>query len=321
MILKMKLTNRHTTTRASRIAARWLVCLGALLCGWSAGAQEEKQVIFERISAYHHIQVYDQRGVRTLSFNGSWETTMSLTNPLTGHFEYTEYFQMPFLWNPDIKTVLMAGLGGGSTQRAFQHYFTNVTADTVEIDPAVVEVAKKYFTVTESPILRIHTNDARFFLAHTTSKYDVILMDAYSTEARFGSSLPPTLVTKEFFALASAHLTTNGVLAYNVIGQIAGSREKLLGALYRTLNQVFPQVYLFPADESQNVVFIATKSPERFTADRARQAGDALIRSGRVTLPAFAKRVGNFWTRPMPNLDSALILTDDKCPIESLMSE
>ena len=102
---------------------RWLVCLSALFGGMNARAQPGRKVIFERISQYHHIQVYDENGVRTLSFNGSWESTMSLTNPLTGHFEYTEYFQMPFIWNPDIKRVLMAGLGGGSTQRAFQHYY------------------------------------------------------------------------------------------------------------------------------------------------------------------------------------------------------
>jgi hypothetical protein len=193
------------------LAAKWLPGLAVLLCAWSGWAQPGKQVLLDRISQYHHIQVYDEEGIRTLSFNGSWETKMSLANPLTGHFEYTEYFQMPFLWNPDIKHVLMAGLGGGSTQRAYQHYFTNVTVDTVEIDPVVVEVATNYFHVTETTHSRIHTNDARVFLNRSTNHYDVILMDAYSTTPPYGSSLPPHLTTKEFFTLASAHLTTNGL--------------------------------------------------------------------------------------------------------------
>ena len=231
-------------------------------------------VLFDRISAYHHIQVYDEDGKRTLSFNGSWETTMSLTNPLAGHFEYTEYFQMPWLWNHDIKRVLMVGLGGGSTQRAYQHYYTNVMVDTVEIDPVVVEVAKKYFTVTETPKLKIHINDGRVFLRQTTNIYDVILMDAYST-TRYGSSLPRQLMTKEFFTLASQHLSTNGVLAYNVIGQIQGYRATLIGAMYRTLSEVFPRVYMFPAVESQNVVFVATKSAEPFTSTRVAAGGAA----------------------------------------------
>ena len=128
---------------------RRIIFLVISLAPFLAGAQ--RVVLFDRISAYHSIQVYDEAGKRTLSFNGSWETTMSLTNPLTGHFEYTEYFQMPWLWNTNIHRVLMEGLGGGSTPRAYQHYYTNVMVDVVEIDPVVVEVAKKYFTVTETP--------------------------------------------------------------------------------------------------------------------------------------------------------------------------
>jgi spermidine synthase len=115
----MNRANVSAPTSAAGTRVKCLLCLAALLCGWSGRAQPGRQVVFERISQYHHIQVYDEDGVRTLSFNGSWETKMSLTNPLVGHFEYTEYFQMPFIWNPDIKRVLMAGLGGGSTQRAF----------------------------------------------------------------------------------------------------------------------------------------------------------------------------------------------------------
>jgi spermidine synthase len=314
----MNHTNRPPTSRAFRLSVQWLLCLGVLLCGWSGRAQEGKKVVFERISQYHHIQVYDEEGIRTLSFNGSWETKMSLADPLMGHFEYTEYFQMPFVWNPDIKTVLMAGLGGGSTQRAYQHYFTNVMVDTVEIDPAVVEVAEKYFHVTNTPTLRIHTNDARVFLRRSTNNYDVILMDAYAT-GRYGSSLPPQLTTKEFFTMANDHLTTNGVLGYNVIGQLTGSRENLVAALYHTMREVFPQVYLFPAEESQNIVFIATKSAEAVTWNMVQSEGRERIRSGAVTLPTFAARMRNFISRPPPSAADAKVLTDDYCPIESLM--
>jgi spermidine synthase len=295
-----------------------LLCLAALLWSWSGRAQPDKVVVFETTSQYHHIQVYDERGIRTLSFNGSWETKMSLRDPLSGHFEYTEYFQMPFLWNPRIKRVLMAGLGGGSTQRAYQHYFTNVMVDTVEIDPAVVEVAKKYFNVTENKTLQVHTNDARQFLRRATNTYDVILMDAYST-TRYGSSLPPQLTTREFFTIANDHLSTNGVLGYNVIGQITGSRQNLLGALYRTMKEVFPQVYMFPAEESQNVVFIATKSPEPYTWSQVQLAGNALVNSGVVKLRTFSARTGNFLNTPPPNATNSVILTDEFSPIESLM--
>ena len=308
----MKYMNMKTNLR------RHAISLLILLAPFVSGAQ--RVVLFDRISAYHHIQVYDEDGKRTLSFNGSWETTMSLTNPLAGHFEYTEYFQMPWLWNTNIKSVLMEGLGGGSTPRAYQHYYPNVKVDVVEIDPAVVEVAKKYFTVTETPNLVIHTNDGRVFLRQSTNVYDVILMDAYST-TRYGSSLPRQLTTKEFFTLASQHLSTNGVLAYNVIGQIQGSyRANVIGAIYRTMKEVFPQVYMFPADESLNVVIIGTKSKEHYDIVRAWDQARALIRSGTVTLPTFTRRVDNFVNEPPPNVAQAPVLTDDYAPIESLLN-
>src|SRR5437016_10315779 len=110
----------------------------------SPAAPVSPNIIFEVTSAYHHIRVIDQDGVRTLSFDGSMETRMSLQNPLRGHFEYTEYFHMPWLWNTQLTNVLMIGLGGGSTQRAYEHYYTNVTIETVEIDPEVVQIARSY---------------------------------------------------------------------------------------------------------------------------------------------------------------------------------
>ena len=300
----------------NRAICRWAVLIAVVFC--ARPSQAAVTVLFDRISAYHHIRIEDEGDIRTLRFNGSWETKMSKSHPLTGHFEYTEYFQMPFIWNPDIKHVLMAGLGGGSTQRAYQHYFTNVMVDTVEIDPVVVQVAHDFFGVNESPILKIHTNDARVFIKRSTNRWDLILMDAYATTA-YGSSLPKQLTTKEFFDIANDHLGTNGILGYNVIGQIRGDRASIIGALYRTMAAVFPQVYLFPADESQNVVFICTKSKERYDAARIKREGEALIATHVVTLPTFRDRMNNFWTEVPPAAASSPLLTDDYGPIESLL--
>ena len=298
---------------------RWVASLFLLSAVDSAQAQ--KVVQFEKTSAYHHIQVYDENEVRTLSFNGSWETTMSLNDPQSGHFEYTEYFQMPWLWNHDIHRVLMAGLGGGSTQRAYQFYYPNVSVDTVEIDPAVSEVAQKYFNVRQTTNHVIHVEDARVFLRRATNAYDVILMDAYST-TRYGSSLPAHLTTREFFNLANEHLTTNGVFAYNVIGQMrtGGFRTDVMGALYRTMATVFPHVYLFPATESQNVVMIGTKSRELFNAARVQREAASLVRSNIVTLPTFETRSRTFSTEIPAAAGRSPILTDNYAPIEALLN-
>ncbi len=77
------------------------------------------------------------------------------------------------------------------------------------------------------------------YLRRTRVPRDLIILDAY-VQGRYGSSIPQHLVTKEFFELVRDHLTTNGVVAYNVIGSLEGSRADVVGALYQTLKSVFP---------------------------------------------------------------------------------
>src|SRR5438045_9298180 len=69
-------------------------------------------VVFEDTSPYHHVRVIDQNGLRTLCFDDATESRMAVDDPLKGHFEYTEYFHMAWLWNAKITNVLMIGLGG-----------------------------------------------------------------------------------------------------------------------------------------------------------------------------------------------------------------
>ena len=242
---------------------------------------------------------------------------MSLADPNQGHFEYTEYFHMPWLWNPQMSNVLMIGLGGGSTQRAFQRHCPEVAVETVEIDPVVVQVAKDYFQFQETPTLKVHVSDGRTFLRRSQKKYDVILMDAYMRN-RYGCFIPHHLVTKEFFTLANDQLTSEGVLAYNVICTWQGRQANVLGAVYRTMKAVFPQVYCFPARESQNIVLIGVKSKEPDTlATLARRAAD-LVRRGWVTLPTFLVRLQSFRADAPPSASRSPILTDDFAPVDGL---
>jgi len=289
------------------------VIAGLFLAAATAPAAQ----VFETTSAYHHIRVVDQAGVRTLCFDDAWESRMSLQNPLQGHFEYTEYFHMPWLWNTNISSVLMIGLGGASTQRSFEHYYPLVKIDTAEIDPAVLQVARGYFTLRESARQKVHIEDGRIFLRRSQDRYDLIIVDAY-VRSRYGSAIPQHLATKEFFAMTSNHLTTNGVVAYNVIGSLAAWHADIVGAIYNTLKTIFPQVYMFPAASSQNVVLVATKAPGTNDLYGLRQRAAVLVRSGRVTLPNFQIRLEQVRAAAPPNIVRCPVLTDDFAPVEGL---
>ena len=187
------------------------------------------QVVYETVSSYHNVRVVDADETRTMYYDDTRESRMSLLDPNTGHLEYTEYFHMVWLWNADIRDVLMLGLGGGSTQRTFTHYYPDVTVSSVEIDPAVGEAAKRFFHYAESDRQKLYLMDGRMFLRRSTEKYDAIILDAF-TQGRYGASIPAHLVTREFFELSKAHLTPNGVLAYNVMSTLRGCNADIAGA-------------------------------------------------------------------------------------------
>jgi len=283
-----------------------------------AGAVQAATVVYETTSPYHHIQVIDRGRLRTLHFDNSWQSRMSLDDPLQGHFEYTEYFHMPWLWNDQIKTVLFIGLGGSSIQRAYQAYYPQVKTETVELDPKVVEVAKAYFHFQETEAMQVVIEDGRVHLRRSQKRYDLIVLDAY-TANRYGSYIPYSLVTREFFNLAKDHLTDNGILAYNVIGRIDSRRETLLGSLYKTLDSCFSSVSLFPAAGSDNVVLIAAKSDVPVTLPILKGRAETFIAAHPAAFPNFLERLQRLRTRPPAGAERAKILTDDFAPVDGLM--
>lgn len=275
------------------------------------------EVVHEAYSSYHHILVLDEGGVRTLSFDGTRETRMSLRDPLQGHFGYTELFHLAWLWNPTLSRVAMVGLGGGSTQRSFLHRYAEVRIDSIEIDPAVVGIATNYFQVRISERHRVFTEDGRNYLRRSRQSYDLIILDAY-VKHRYGSNLPAHLATREFFESARERLTPNGVLAYNVITTLKLGGTEATHALARTLQAVFPQVYRFQAADSLNAVLIATLEPRRLDLTELRRRAAGLPGQG-VRWPAgLSGRLPSMRPDLPPEVARARILTDDFAPVEAL---
>ncbi len=274
--------------------------------------------IFTGTSPYHNIMVQDQDGLRTLFFDDTMESRMDVKTPYTGEFEYTDYFQMVWLWKSDAKKILMLGLGGASTQKMMVHYHPDVTMETVEIDPMVADVAQKYFAYKPDAHQKLNVLDGRQFLVRSKDKYDAILLDAY-TQSRYGASIPPHLITQEFFEIAKQHLTPDGVLAYNVITVLKGyNTSDIIASVYHTLKQVFPQVYIFEAQSSLNDVIVATMSKDPADFATLKKRAQALVDSKQMTFPAFLDRLTNFQTKPPANYLDAPVLTDDFAPVESL---
>lgn len=298
----------------------WRIISILLAAGLPLSAQAATKTLFAANSKYNYITVVDRGSFRILSFNGSQESKMSVYRGKghLGHFEYTEFLQMPLVWQPKAKRVLMIGLGGGSTQKAYQLYYPDIHVDVAEIDSMVVGVAAKYFNVKEGPKLKMHVSDGRVFLKKNKEKYDIILLDAY-TSTRTGSSIPYHLATREFFELVTKNLTADGVLAYNVIGTYNGWRADNIGALFTTLKAVFPQVYHFPASESKNIVFVAPKEKAALTTQTLRTKYGALVKARPKLSPNFLKRIQVIRNQAPATAAKSPILLDAYTPASGML--
>lgn len=309
---------RHSQTRrlAVRLLAAGLLVAASLLL---LPQRADAEVIYETTTPYHHIRVLEANGERQLCFDDATQSKLTLADPLKGHFEYTEIFQMAMLWNPPATNVLMIGLGGGTAQRSFEHCWTNMTVETAEIDPMVLKVATNFFRFVEGPLQKVSISDGRMFLRRGQSKYGIILVDAY-VQGRYGSAIPYHLATKEFFQLAAQRLGTNGVLAYNVIGTVDGWQADIVGSVYRTMKEVFPNVAVFPCVSSLNVILVGSTSPLKRDYRTLQYTANALRVAGKLRLPTFLLRLGTYRDSAPRNATNSPILTDDFAPVDGLLS-
>jgi len=245
------------------LAAGWKrrAPVALLIVAWVA-LPARAEILFEDYSAYHHILVEDVDGERRLRFDNEIQSTMSLADPYAGGFEYTEFFHVPMMFDPTIRTVLFIGLGGGTGPKAFFRDYPQVQVDVAEIDPMVLRVARRYFDVPRHARLDVTIADGRVHLRRSKKRFGAIIVDAYASSP-YGPYLPYQLVTVEFFRLAWSRLVNGGCVVYNVVGVCNGKYDDLVRAVYATLQTTFQTVYAFQAKTSLNTVFVAVKIDPR----------------------------------------------------------
>ena len=238
-------------------ARRW--ALTAIVLAAASPAFAQPVVHLDTYSAYHHIRVVDNGGVRSLMFDDFPQSLMRVGDPYAGGFEYTDFFHVPLVFRPSKDPVLFIGLGGGTGPKSFLRY-DGVRIDVAEIDPAVVKVARTYFAVPEDPRLKIQVGDGRAVLRRARAgAYSAVIMDAYATGPT-GAYLPYHLATEEFFQIAREKLRNGGSLVFNAIGLHGNDPNDVLRHLLVTMESVFECVYVFQARSSLNTVFVAVKA-------------------------------------------------------------
>jgi len=260
------------------------------------------QVVYTGDSPYHHITVRDRGPWRELSFDISTQSRMPRADPYGPGAAYTDLPHVSKLLRPDAKRILLIGVGGGTMLRHFIRYYDATTVDAVDVDPLVVDVARRYFGLPSDPRLRIHIADGRQFLKRSNEKWDLIVIDAYTTN-RYGDTMPAHLATREFFREAASHLTPGGVFHFHC----AFHRSALLPSIENTMRAEFPHVAQIRGE------ILGSDAP--LVADR-----DAVLQRAQ-SLPPRLRTTAASALRDMtdaPPSNGALVLTDDYSPVDLL---
>jgi spermidine synthase len=138
---------------------------------------------------------------------------MDMREPDRFVMKYPQMMMTSLYLQPQPQSILIIGLGGGSIPRVLARMLPQAQIDVVEIDPAVVSVAKKYFDFRPSGNLRVIEADGRVYVKRAlraNRRYDIIMLDAFDHEY-----IPEHLLTREFLREVKSLLSENGVLAAN----------------------------------------------------------------------------------------------------------
>lgn len=301
-------------------AAIYLVALFMMLLLLAPSASGVETVIYEYDSVYHHIRVTQDGDIRGLRFdNNHYQSLMDIRSPYSGHFHYIDLLFTPFIFNSEIEDVLILGLGGGSAQKLFNYHQPELDILSVELDPAVVDVAEEFFFY-DADELPVVVSDARMYLSRNSGKHDLIIQDTYSSNV-YGTFIPFHLATLEYFTLVRDRMTDDGIFAVNVIGTVYGGEpNRVITSVYRTMHEVFPHLYLFAAQDVQNVVIVATRNQERLGRAELQARAQALVANRSAEFPpGFLSDLANFYDSPPSGLSSAIVLTDDYAPTDNLL--
>jgi spermidine synthase len=297
---------------------RWLsigvvgVLLSVAVLIAKSDAQDSRDLVESRESVYNNIYVYRQGPYYSMTFGYNrtiyTESTYNTLDDRDLPVEYTRYMTASLMYAKNINAILEIGFGGGRTSWYLHRFLPQVPVTSVELDPTVLELSKKYFGIKDEPNFQAINRDGRIFLNDSKTRYDIILIDAYR-----GPFVPFHLLTKEFYQIVKDHLAEGGVVAQNV-----EPTTMLFDSAAKTIHEVFPQVDFYVA--GGNVVTVAYDGPPRSNdeLDGTARERDAAYNLRYSLHDMLAQR------RQIP-IDggtviaaNAKVLTDDFAPVEAL---
>ena len=217
-------------------------------------------LVGSRDSIYGNLAVIETGNIRSIYDNG----VILASAPDENTAEEAVHYAL--LEHPAPRQLLLIGGGvNGSISQALKHP-TVERIDYVELDPALIDIARQFFPVQSAPVIsdsrvHLHYADGRYYLKTASEIFDLIILNVPDPQ----TAQLNRYYTVEFFRSARDHLAPGGVLALQLRSSedyISPDLAEFLRCIHHTLRDVFPYVVSIPGE---TIHFFGATRPDVLT--------------------------------------------------------
>lgn len=211
------------------------------------------KVLYKKQSDFHDIKVVENEIGRFLHYKDTYQAGFINTSFYKGNLPYINYFTIPYLVNPDIKNILLIGLGTGKIINDWEQLFKNIeSVDVVDIEENILKIAKEFFGFKQSKHTAFTLQDGLVYLRECKKKYDLIVVDVASDDG-----IDDRFLSEEYFSSIKKSLTPNGLFVSNLCASPDFENEE--NTFFRSIKELyesnFKKVAIFKGDESDRVYY------------------------------------------------------------------
>lgn len=190
------------------------------------------------------IRVIEEWGKRRLLVNGSRQSGPTIEVLWK---QAIDAFRLPHL--PKKPSILVLGVGGGTVMKLLNKRWSEARFTAVDIDAAMIDIAKKFFGFDTFPHIRFVVGDALGFIRKATPKaYDCLVIDLF-----IGRIIPAFVSSPSFSQSLRRSLKPGGILLINYLREHDYQRKS--DTLKTLLQKQFQEVADLPI--SNNRFFFA----------------------------------------------------------------
>lgn len=213
------------------------------------------KILYENQSDFHTIKIVENEIGRFLHYKDTYQAGVINTQFYKGNIPYINYFLIPYLINPNIKNILLIGMGTGIIINQYEKLFTQLKKiDVVDIEENILDIAQNFFDFKQNSTFNFILQDGLVYLNNTKQKYDLIVVDVASDEG-----IDDRFCSEEYLTSIKSHLKKNGIFVSNMpsSADVLNPENIFIHNLIKLYKQNFKNVSLYKGNESDRVYYKA----------------------------------------------------------------